>query len=420
MTDGVQLVETALPEEVSRRHIVGLLGRVPHADNRLWLAKWVVHQYQTPAITGPRLARTIYRQLHGPARFLEGLEATSLEMATLEDFQGVWIRAIHEPTRTFPQCRKGPLDARTRSDYQRECFRFLSWALGKEEAMRRAHFLRERIDDPDPIARILPWDKVEEIRGILSGLNLVYFTLLTACGPSPTEIRKLPVDAMTYDGAMCLIRCPPTKSFPDGRVVALHHGDEVLAAYQAMIRRDNPQQKLLFPRKKDPDQPLTPMDMWVRVNKWGQRIGIPDLEAEDLRLTYICYLLSRRDVGEHYVMHAMGVKKPDRVLILSRAVEAAVQAGHDFGQPQAPRQTSTPGHRPCTACGKLDNPVGTQHKVCSGCGTPFGDKAPTKATYILADLADAVRRLQEITGETSSDRADQALAHLERSRRRSP
>ncbi len=418
MTDAVQLVETALPNQLPRRHIIGLLQRIPHPGNRLWLARWVVHQYQTPATTGPRLLGTIYRQQHGPARFLEGLEATPLEEATLEDFQGVWIQAIHEPTRTFPQCRKGPLDARTRSDYQRECFRFLSWAVGKPEALRRASFLRERVEDADPVARILPWEKVEEIRGILSGLNLAYFTLLTASGLSTSEIRKLPVDALTYDGAMCLIHCPPTKSFPDGRVVALHHGDEVLAAYQAMIRRDNPQQRLLFPRQKYPDQPLTPFDMQVRVNKWGQRAGLSNLEAEDLRLTYICYLLSRRDVGEHYVMHAMGVKKPDRILTLSRAVEAALQAGHDFGQPQAPRQTVTPGHRPCTACGKLDNPVGAQHKVCSGCGTPFGDKPPTKATYILADLADAVRRLQEITGETSNDRADQALALLEQAKRR--
>lgn len=420
MTDGVQLVATALPEEPSRRHIIGLLQNVPHDGNRLWLAQWVVHQYQTPANTGPRLVRSIYKQLHGPSRFLEGLDATPLQEATLEDFQSVWIRAIHEPTRTFPQCRKGPLEPGVRNDYQRECFRFLSWALGKEEALRRANFLRERIDAPDPVARILSWEKVEEIRGILSGLNLAYFVLLVASGLSTSEIRKLPVDALSYDGAMCLIRCPPTKSFPTGRVVALHHGDEVLAAYQAMIRRDNPQQKLLFPRQKHPDQPLTPIDMQVRVNKWGQRAGLSNLEAEDLRLTYICYLLSRRDVGEHYVMHAMGVTKPDRVMALSRAVEAAVQAGHDFGQPLAPRQGLTPGHRPCTACGKLDNPVGVQHKVCSGCGTPFGDKAPTKATYILADLADAVRRLQEITGETGNDRADQALELLKRNRGRTP
>jgi len=418
MTDAVQLVETALPDEVARRYIVGLLKRVPDPGNRLRLAEWVVHLYQTPTQVGPRLVSSIYRQLHGPARFLEGLEATSLQDATLEDFQGVWIRAIHEPTRTFPQCRKRPLDSRTRSDYQRESFRFLAWALGKEEAARRAAFLRERMDVADPIARIIAWEKVEEIRAILSGLNLTIFTLLMGTGIPPGEIRRLPVDTITYDGGMGLVHCPPTKSFPTGRVVALHHGDEVVAAYQAMIRRDNPHQRLLFPRKKHPDQPLTAIDIQVRVKKWGERVGIPDLNAEDLRLTYLCYLLSRRDVGEHYVMHAMGVKKPDRVLVLSRAVEAALQAGHDFGQPLVPRPTNSPGHRPCTACGKLDNPVGAQHKVCSGCGTPFGDKAPTKATYILADLADAVRRLQEITGETRNDRADQALAQLDATRRR--
>lgn len=411
--EAVAHLEAAMPPSRPRGYIAALVVRVPHDGNRAWMTKYVIHLHQTPTPFGlARAPSGIYRLLQGPIVYLEDLGDKAIEDATLEDFQGIWIQAIHAPART-PRQRRGPITPETRTEYQHQCRRFLAWALGEEHAKMHAAFLPQSVDDADPLTHIVAWEKLDELQGKLSGLNLALFILLTASGPIARDIRQLPVDAVRYDGPMCLVDCPPNVAFPAGRVVPLHHGDEVVAAYQAVIRRDNPQQRWLFPSRKNPDRCLNGKDLQGRVRAWGRRIGIPHLRAEDLRMTYLCYLLSRNDVGEHYVQHAMGVGALDRVKALKRAVDAALLAGHDFGQPGHKRRKPTPGHRPCTACGKLDNPVGVQHKVCSGCGTPFGNEPPTKATHILSDLADAVRRLREITGETRNDRAEAALAALE-------
>ncbi|HUR24958.1 MAG TPA: tyrosine-type recombinase/integrase [Candidatus Thermoplasmatota archaeon] len=404
-------VKGHVPACKSRSYILAQLARVPHPGNRLWMAKHIVHCHEAKTGRGGRQRPTssVYRQHHGITMYLEALAQTPIEAATGNHFMRLWNKAMVAPTRTFEHCQKGPLTPRTRTQYQSCCKRFLAWALGPAQASQKAPFLATTEGDLDPVTRIYTWQQIADVQADLSGMNLAFYVLLHSTGLTAGEIVKLPVGCITFEGPMAVIRVPPSHGFPDGRLVPMHHGDEILAAYQDNLRRDNPAQQYLFAQRKHPDLPMTNIDWQVRVRKWGTRNGI-ELDADRIRLTYLLHLLARRDVSEYYLMHLMGQLKPDGVKRLRRYVDTALQAGHDFGQPLEPNGVSRAGYHPCVHCGFKANPIG--HEACGKCGRPLNGSPTRKATHILADLASLVGQLRDITGQTRQDRAQAALDSL--------
>ena len=361
------------------------------------------HSILTPA--------TIKTKIEGPYQLITGLDNQPLVSAQRAQWQMFWNMRQTATTVKGTACHKG-ISHGTYQTYMEEAHDFIAWRFGKAHANDVAPLSPDDSEGRDIITRIVPWNQLHEIQVRLEGDDLVLFILLTASGIMVDEVCRLPVDAAEYDGAICVLSLGPSHYFHEGRYVPLHHGDEVVAAAQAIIRQTRPGQHYFFlkPRCRTGTTPLTRDALNRKVKTWGSWIGRPDLKAEDLRLTYVCYLLSRDDVGEHYVSHAMGHRDTNRLEELITSVKRALERGVDLGQPVKGGRAMPVGYRPCPACGKRDNPM--HAKRCGDCPHIFEESTPSKATAIIADLADAVRRLSALTGQDPDDRAAEALRRL--------
>jgi hypothetical protein len=353
---------------------------------------------------------TILTKIEGPTQFGAGLEYAPLTSATKTQWQTFWNRRLI--TAKVKGMMTKAIAGDTHHKYMQETHDFIAWRLGVAVANAIAPVSPDDGEGRDIITRIVPWSLLHEIQVRLEGDDLVLFVLLTATGIMVDEVITLPVDAAEYDGEICILHLGPTTYFPEGRYVPMHHGDEVVAAAQNIIRQTRPGQEHFFikARCRTGTTIINRSALDRRVKTWGSWIGRPMLKAEDLRLTYLYYLLSRNDVGEHYVCHAMGHRDINRLDPLVISVKRAMERGVDLGQPAKGGRDMPVGHRPCPDCGKKDNPM--RSKRCGNCPHIFEEAVPSKATAIIADLADAVRRLSALTGQGPDDRAREALRNL--------
>jgi integrase len=250
-----------------------------------------------------------HRTCEGPYQFLADLGTQSIEDLTRDNVQ-TWT--LQRRSRAIRSARKVSRKARrsTVNRYVEQVHDFIRFARGPTIANALVPLDFGDDEDDDILTRILTWDQVHQIQSRLEGDSLTAFVLLTASGLGGREIRHLPREGADYLDELTLLTVPPTPGYPDGRTVALHHGDEVVAARQAMLRRDNPDNPWLLPGKDG--GPLEPKILSQRIRRWGKWIDREHLDAEELRLTYICYLLARNDVGENYVAHhGQRTRRPD-------------------------------------------------------------------------------------------------------------
>jgi hypothetical protein len=350
---------------------------------------------------------SVYNKTSGAFQFAYELPL-HIRDATAPDFTKFWAE---RPSRK-PDPRYPTICPETHQILQVHARNWIAFAVSEAHADVVAVIDQMDFDEPDVVKRCVPWEKIHTIQVRLEGEDLYCLVMLTATGIMVKEACEHLVENADYEDEICFHKLPPTPSHPKGREVPMHHGDEVVAARQRMLRTDAPKQKWFATEFNNPDACIDRPRLASKIRTWGKWVGIPDLTAEDLRMTYICYLLARGDVGENFICHIMGTRDLKQVMAWKRQVDEAKARGHDFGQPVKGLTLTPVGHNPCNACGKKDNPVSADASRCSRCGAILPGRIPSKTTAIVAELANALARLREITGDSLDDRARQALGHL--------
>jgi hypothetical protein len=275
--------------------------------------------------------------------------------------------------------------------------KWLVFALGQAEVDTR---IRRIVVQQHQEASLewVSWSDIERIAEPLSFEDRALLTVMLATPLPPRTILALKADQVHSDGGLVYFDLPATPACPLGHAVPLHHGDETIAAYVRLRIRDAGEKAFLWP--------MTPKQLTTKVELWGRHLKIPNLSRRRFLATCIAMLVAE-GASDQFIRHLMGVKDIRLIHDLRARVQAAQKKGQDFCRPSAAVPEVKGGAVPCSACGKLDNPMG--NVLCGHCGNRLSNRSLSAEEALKASILSRVSRLLDITGQTSRDRLQQAL-----------
>lgn len=401
VADWQDLVREHVKDPKYQKLILAQLDLVKGCDaDRLALAEWVRHLATTPARRGePLAAGVINNMVQAVAQFLRDRQGKPARETTEEEYQSYFIRRAKRPGERGKgrPGEPGKLNAKSCYYHERYVRRWLAFVMGQAEVDARIRRVEIR-QHQEASLEWIAWRDVERIAETLPFQERALLTMMVATPLSPQSLISLTANQARSDGGLVYFDLPANPACPLGHVVPLHHGDETIAAHVRLRVREAGPQAILWP--------LTTKQLTAMVEGWGRQSQIPNLSRRRLMATCLATLMAE-GASDQFLRHLMGIKDIRLIHKVRARVQAAQKLGQDFCCPAPTVPEIHGGAVPCSACGKLDNPVG--NVLCGYCGNRLSNRSLGAEEALKASILNRVGRLLDITGQSSRDRLQEAL-----------
>lgn len=395
------IIEPHMPASPTRDYIVNKILTIPRHENAIHAAEWVADLSQGKRRIQPT---TVLNRVNAVGAYLAA--AGDRELESLDD---VYFNEFFTDRTTLQdgQNARRILSNQVAYEHQRHVLHFLQNRMGDDEGFRRAPIMANKLAWGTNRALGCSWNDIAKLRAIADLEGKAQIDILSATGTNCTELRVAPFAGLFFVDGRAFLRLPPTKNWPDERIVPIHHEAKTIGAFVRHVLANEPDRKYIFPDPNDPTRPMTRGHLRYKVSWWCKRAKVRGINTRTLQEAYLLYLASRR-VPDQFISHVMGVGKMNRVYFLRDYVDRARLAGRTISGPVHLQVAVHAGLVACAGCGNPNNAAGDQY--CPICGTELTEDVLSEANAVRAKIMRDVADLLDVTGTSLEQRVRAAIA----------
>ncbi len=406
------IIEAAIPDSEHRRHIMTKVLCVPNQDNALALAEWTAELPTAPdGRTGLKRDRrvqtsTIVNRVQAVGSYL--VAAGERELESLDDV--FFNEYFTDRTTPNPEQPRQTLSNQVAYEHQRFVLYFLQSRFGADEGLRRAPIMSSNLAWGSNRPLGCSWEDIAKMRGLTDLEGKAQLDLLSGTGVHSQDLRAIRMEAVFFEGGRALLRVPPTRNWPDERIVPIHHEAKTMGAFVRHVKANEPERQFLFPDPLDSTKPMSRAHLAYKVKFWSKKAVVRGVNTRTMQEAYLLYLAGRA-VPDQFLSHIMGVGSMNRVYYMRDYADRAKKAGRPIGGP-ARQAGPDAGLVACVGCGNPNNAAGDQY--CPVCGTELTEDVLSEANAIRAKIMRDVADLLEVNGQSLEQRIRAAIAAVEK------